>query len=113
MRVFSTRTENEKRLQKRFKELNAELVSSAGKVGAALKISEADQVTIAALRREIEKAWKVVKDSQDKACHLVLTATDQSALMLTYARGRSHAARWLRACLGALYGTKPTVNAVT
>ena len=42
-------------------------MSSAGKVGAALKISEADQATIVALRREIEKAWKVVKDSQDKA----------------------------------------------
>ncbi len=42
-------------------------MSSAGKVGAALKISEADQATIAGLRRETEKAWKVVKDSQDKA----------------------------------------------
>ena len=64
---LATRAENEKRLQKKFKELNAELVSSAGKVGAALKISEADQATIAGLRREAEKAWKVVKDSQDKA----------------------------------------------
>ena len=64
---LAVRAENEKRLQKRFKELNAELVSSAGKVGAALKISEADQATIAGLRKETEKAWKVVKDSQDKA----------------------------------------------
>ncbi len=67
MMLLDLCAENEKRLQKRFKELNAELVSSAGKVGAALKISEADQATIAGLRRETEKAWKVVKDSQDKA----------------------------------------------
>lgn len=67
MMLLDLCAENEKRLQKRFKELNAELVSSAGKVGASLKISEADQATIAGLRRETEKAWKVVKDSQDKA----------------------------------------------
>ena len=88
---MAARAENEKRLQKRFKELNAELVSSAGKVGAALKISEADQVTIAALRCEIEKAWKVVKDSQDKACRLVPVAAILVAMLLSHAHGHTMA----------------------
>lgn len=58
--------ENEKRLLRKAKELNGELVSAASKVGAALKLSDADQATIGALKREIEKAWKVVEGGQEK-----------------------------------------------
>jgi hypothetical protein len=41
-------------------------VSNAGKVQTALKLSQEDQDTIASLKREIEKAWKMVDASHDK-----------------------------------------------
>ena len=58
--------EGEKRLVKKCRELNAELVANAAKVQTALKLSEEDQSTIAALKKEIEKAWKMVDASHDK-----------------------------------------------
>ena len=51
---------------KKCRELNAELVANAAKVQTALKLSEEDQSTIAALKKEIEKAWKMVDASHDK-----------------------------------------------
>lgn len=36
-------------------------------VSTALKLSEEDQATIAALKREIEKSWKLVDAAHDKA----------------------------------------------
>ena len=35
-------------------------------VSAAVKLSDADQATIGALKREIEKAWKAVEGGQEK-----------------------------------------------
>jgi len=37
-------------------------------VATALKLSEEDQATIAALKREIEKSWKMVDLSHEKVC---------------------------------------------
>jgi len=48
------------RLHKKCRELNAEIVANAAKVQTALKLNEEDQGTIAALKKEIEKAWKMV-----------------------------------------------------
>ena len=58
--------DNEKRLIKKCRELNSEIVSNAAKVQTALKLSEEDQGTIAALKKEIEKAWKLVDASPEK-----------------------------------------------
>jgi hypothetical protein len=41
-------------------------VSNAAKVQTALKLSQEDQATNAALRKEIEKAWAMVDLAQDK-----------------------------------------------
>lgn len=53
-------TDSEVRLHKKCRELNAEIVANAAKVQTALKLNEEDQGTIAALKKEIEKAWKMV-----------------------------------------------------
>jgi hypothetical protein len=41
-------------------------VANAAKVQTALKLSEEDQQTIGALKKEIEKAWKMVDASHEK-----------------------------------------------
>lgn len=41
-------------------------MSNAAKVQTALRLSEEDQQTITALRKEIEKAWKMVDGSHEK-----------------------------------------------
>uniref|UniRef100_T2MCK8 Coiled-coil domain-containing protein 147 n=1 Tax=Hydra vulgaris TaxID=6087 RepID=T2MCK8_HYDVU len=58
--------ESEKRLMVKCRELNAEIVSNAAKVSVALKLSEEDQSTISSLKKEIEKAWKMVDGAHDK-----------------------------------------------
>ncbi len=62
----ATRAESEVRLIKRCRELNAEIVANAAKVQTALKLNEEDQGTIATLKKEIEKAWKLVDASHEK-----------------------------------------------
>ncbi|XP_069021148.1 cilia- and flagella-associated protein 58 [Embiotoca jacksoni] len=58
--------ENEKRLMSKCRELNAEIVSTSTKVAAALKLSHEDETTIASLKRELDKAWKMVDAAHDK-----------------------------------------------
>jgi hypothetical protein len=58
--------DNEKRLIKKCRELNSEIVGNAAKVQTALKLSEEDQLTIKSLKKEIEKAWKMVDSSYEK-----------------------------------------------
>lgn len=65
-RALKKSHESEKRLIKRCRELNAEIVSNAAKVQTALKLSQEDQKTIGALRKEIEKSWKMVDASHEK-----------------------------------------------
>jgi chromosome segregation ATPase len=65
-RALKKSHESEKRLIKKCRELNAEIVSNAAKVQTALKLSQEDQSTIASLKREIEKAWKMVDASHEK-----------------------------------------------
>ncbi|XP_009008499.1 cilia- and flagella-associated protein 58 [Callithrix jacchus] len=57
---------NEKRLMAKCRELNAEIVVNSAKVATALKLSQDDQTTIASLKKEIEKAWKMVDSAYDK-----------------------------------------------
>ncbi|XP_023121554.1 cilia- and flagella-associated protein 58 [Amphiprion ocellaris] len=58
--------ENEKRLMSKCRELNAEIVSTSTKVAAALKLSQEDETTITSLKRELDKAWKMVDAAHDK-----------------------------------------------
>ncbi|OCT71229.1 hypothetical protein XELAEV_18034207mg [Xenopus laevis] len=48
------------------RELNAEIVANATKVATALKLSQEDQSTIVSLKKEIEKAWKMVDSAYEK-----------------------------------------------
>merc|ERR1712093_48475 len=65
-RALKKSHESEKRLIKKCRELNAEIVSNAVKVQTALKLSQEDQATIASLKKEIERAWKMVEASHEK-----------------------------------------------
>ncbi|XP_074640823.1 cilia- and flagella-associated protein 58-like [Tubulanus polymorphus] len=58
--------ESEKRLMQKCRELNAEIVANSAKVQTALKLSQEDQATIASLKKEIEKAWKMVDAAHEK-----------------------------------------------
>ena len=65
-RALKKSHESEKRLITKCRELNQEIVANAAKVQTALKLSQEDQNTIASLKREIEKAWKMVDASHEK-----------------------------------------------
>merc|ERR1712066_842514 len=65
-RALKKSHESEKRLIKKCRELNAEIVSNATKVQTALNLSKEDQATIGNLKKEIEKAWKMVEASHEK-----------------------------------------------
>lgn len=56
----------EKKLVKKCRELNAEIINNAAKVQTALKLSQEDQASIASLKKEMEKAWKMVDASHEK-----------------------------------------------
>ncbi|CAF3292589.1 unnamed protein product [Rotaria socialis] len=58
--------DSEKRLMQKCRELNAELVTNSAKVQSAMKLSDEDKSAIASLRKEIEKAWKMVDAAHEK-----------------------------------------------
>ncbi|XP_030634790.1 cilia- and flagella-associated protein 58 [Chanos chanos] len=58
--------DNEKRLMTKCRELNAEIVSDSAKLAAAHKLSQDDRTTIATLKLEIDKAWKMVNAAQEQ-----------------------------------------------
>ncbi|XP_038070552.1 cilia- and flagella-associated protein 58-like [Patiria miniata] len=58
--------ESEKRLMTKCRELNSEIVANSAKVATALRLSQEDQTTIAQLKKEIERAWKMVDASHEK-----------------------------------------------
>ncbi|NWX82789.1 CFA58 protein, partial [Nothoprocta ornata] len=64
--VMKKSHENEKRLMEKCRELNAELVVNSSKVAALTKLSKDDRVSISSLKREIEKAWKMVDAAYEK-----------------------------------------------
>eukprot|EP00930_Biecheleria_cincta_P106475 TRINITY_DN9_c0_g1_i1.p1 TRINITY_DN9_c0_g1~~TRINITY_DN9_c0_g1_i1.p1 ORF type:complete len:853 (+),score=305.00 TRINITY_DN9_c0_g1_i1:42-2600(+) len=65
-RALKKSHESEKRLIKKCRDLNAEIVSNATKVQTALNLSKEDQATIVNLKKEIERAWKMVEASHEK-----------------------------------------------
>ncbi|KAJ8264307.1 hypothetical protein GJAV_G00147620 [Gymnothorax javanicus] len=58
--------ESEKRLMAKCKELSAEIGSYRVKVEAARKLSEEDKSVAETLKKEVEKAWKMVDAAHDK-----------------------------------------------
>ncbi|XP_042719486.1 cilia- and flagella-associated protein 58 [Lagopus leucura] len=64
--VLKKSHENEKRLMEKCRQLNAELVVNSSKVAALTKLSRDDRGTIASLKTEIEKAWKMVDAAYEK-----------------------------------------------
>ena len=62
--------DNEKRLAIKVKKLNEDLLGAQSRVTAALRLSEEDQITIATLRKELERNWKQIDASHDKVCWL-------------------------------------------
>merc|ERR1719253_2398405 len=62
-RALKKSHDSEKRLIKKCRELNTEIVSNAIKVQTALRLSQEDQTTIASLKKEIERAWKMAPES--------------------------------------------------
>ncbi|CAH1783677.1 unnamed protein product [Owenia fusiformis] len=65
-RALKKSHDSEKRLMQKCRELNAEIVANSAKVSTALKLSQEDQTTIASLKKEIEKAWKMVDAAHEK-----------------------------------------------
>jgi len=65
-RALKKSHESEKRLMGKCRELNSEIVANAAKVSTALKLSQEDQNTISSLKKEIEKAWKMVDAAHEK-----------------------------------------------
>lgn len=65
-RALKKSHEQEKRLIKKCRELNGEIVNNAAKVQTALKLSQEDQATITTLRKDIEKAWAMVDVAHEK-----------------------------------------------
>ncbi|KAL8587018.1 hypothetical protein ACOMHN_023408 [Nucella lapillus] len=64
--ALSKSHDNERRLMNRCRDLNTEIVANAGKVAASLKLSEDDTETIATLRQEIQRTWKLVDLAHEK-----------------------------------------------
>ncbi|KFR00894.1 Coiled-coil domain-containing protein 147, partial [Opisthocomus hoazin] len=64
--VMKKSHENEKRLMKKCRELNAELVVNSSKVAVLTKLSKDDHGTISSMKAEIEKAWKMVDAAYEK-----------------------------------------------
>ena len=58
--------DNEKKLARKCRELSSEIVANTAKIQTAVKLSEEDQGTISGLKKEIEKAWKIVDASHEK-----------------------------------------------
>ncbi|CAL8470043.1 g9585 [Coccomyxa elongata] len=62
--------DNEKRLDRKCRELEEELVQSTAKMAAALKLSADDGGAVLSLRKDLEKAWKLVDAGQEKEARL-------------------------------------------
>ena len=61
--------DNEKRLAAKCRQLKEDLTCASVRVTAALRLSEEDQLTMTALRKELEKHWRQIDATHDKARH--------------------------------------------
>ncbi|XP_009951598.1 PREDICTED: coiled-coil domain-containing protein 147, partial [Leptosomus discolor] len=58
--------ENEKRLTEKCTKLAADLLVTSSKVAALTKLSKDDEETISSMKKELEKAWKMVDTAYEK-----------------------------------------------
>ena len=65
-RALKSSHENEKRLFKRCKDMNDSITSNATRVKAAIKLTQEDASTISILKKEVDKAWKLVEKAKEK-----------------------------------------------
>lgn len=65
-RAMRASYESEKRLARRCKELNDTILQNAARVKGAIKLTQEDSNTIAVLRKEVEKCWKLVEQAREK-----------------------------------------------
>lgn len=104
MLCFNCTADNEKRLDRKCRELEEELVQSTAKMAAALKLSADDGGAVLSLRKDLEKAWKLVDAGQEKV-HLPMIAApirhaafQGNEISLCKLRGRVH--HNCRHCMG-------------
>uniref|UniRef100_A0A8C4Q3S5 Cilia and flagella associated protein 58 n=1 Tax=Eptatretus burgeri TaxID=7764 RepID=A0A8C4Q3S5_EPTBU len=71
--------DSEKRLMSKCRELNAEILANSARVASVMQLSQEDQATIALLKKEIEKAWKMVDTAHEKEMHAKETITSLEA----------------------------------
>jgi chromosome segregation ATPase len=65
-RALKKSHDSEKRLIKKCQELHQEITQNAAKVQSALRLSQDDANSLDTLRKEIEKAWKMVDAAHEK-----------------------------------------------
>ena len=65
-RALKKSNESEKRLLKRCSDLNDTIVNNATRVKAAIRLTQEDQAAINLLKREVDRAWKLVENAKDK-----------------------------------------------
>ena len=65
-RAWKTSCESEKRLLKRCNELNETIVNNTARVKAALRLTQEDSAAIELLKKEVDRAWKLVELSKIK-----------------------------------------------
>lgn len=58
--------ENEIRLLDKLQQVHNEVNSSNSKISGTAKVSQADRITIANLKKEVKKAWQAVEEANDK-----------------------------------------------
>jgi chromosome segregation ATPase len=65
-RALKTSYDSEKRLVRQVKDLNEIIVQNAARVKAAIKLTQEDSSTIGLLKKEVDKAWKLVETAKEK-----------------------------------------------
>jgi len=65
-RALKASHENEKKLLKKCKDLNADIVGNAIKIEAALKLTQEDTQTITILKEELNKAYNLIQGLRDR-----------------------------------------------
>ncbi|XP_055336497.1 cilia- and flagella-associated protein 58-like [Paramacrobiotus metropolitanus] len=68
--------ENEIKLMGKCRDLHAEIVANSSRITTATRLAQEDQATIQALKKEIEKAWKMLDEAherEDKAGETITT----------------------------------------
>lgn len=63
---MKTSHENENKLLKKCRELNADIIANATKVNGAIKMTQEDSNTIQFLKGELEKTYKVLEISKER-----------------------------------------------